>query len=296
MKKKILRIVLCIFAAFILFSPCLESGVVKADIGFDGGYDGGYDSGGSDWGGGSSWDDDDDDDYYYSGGYNNGGYSGGGGSADIGAVFLALFFCLVIAGIPITIMIIASNPKKSSNSVPLVDTTWMSVDNDLNMQVYLMYKELNDAWMKKDLEPVRHLLTDEMYNMYLMQLDTLIESGQTNIMKDYFFISGHIASKRKYKGKETIVMIFRIRCKDYIIDDRSNRVVRGKATDVLDYTYEFKLVRNVEPKTIICPSCGSEIKNEQGVICSHCGTVVHTNTNTLRLADKRMLRQTRSRR
>lgn len=296
MKKKILRIVLCIFAAFILFSPCLESGVVKADIGFDGGYDGGYDSGGSGWGGGSSWDDDDDDDYYYSGGYNNGGYSGGGGSADVGTVFLALFLCLVIAGIPITIMIIANNPKKSSNSVPLVDTTWMSVDNDLNMQVYLMYKELNDAWMKKDLEPVRHLLTDEMYNMYLMQLDTLIEKGETNIMKDYFFISGHISSKRKYKGKETIVMIFRIRCKDYIIDDRSNRVVRGKATDVLDYTYEFKLVRNVEPKTITCPSCGSEIKNEQGVICSHCGTVVHTNTNTLRLADKRMLRQTRSRR
>ncbi|MBR3890913.1 MAG: TIM44-like domain-containing protein [Bacilli bacterium] len=296
MKNKVLKIIFSFLLAITLISPFTVSNTVKADIGFDGGYDGGYDSGGSDWGGGSSWDDDDDDDYYYSGGYNNGSYSGGGGSADIGTMLLALFICGLAVGVPLTIVWLLNREMPNKSSVPLVDTSWMSVDEDLNMQAYLMYKELNDAWMKKDLEPVRHLLTDEMYNMYLMQLDTLIEKGETNIMKDYFFISGHISSKRKYKGKETIVMIFRIRCKDYIIDDRSKKVVRGKATDVIDYTYEFKLVRNVEPKTIICPSCGSEIKNEEGVICSHCGTVVHTNTNTLRLADKKVLRQTRSRR
>ena len=278
-----------------LFSPIFVSTIVKADIGFDGGYDDGYDSGYDSGGGYGSWDDDDDDDYYYSGGYSNGGYNGGGGSASAGTIFLALLIGVIAISIPLTIVYLTNKPKKLSSGVPLIDTKGMKVDDDLNMQVYLMYKELNDAWMNKDLEPVRHLLTDEMYNMYLMQLDTLLEQGQTNIMKDYLFVSGHIASKRKYKGKETIIMVFRIKCKDYIIDS-NNRVVRGRASDVLDYTYELKLVRNVDEKTITCPSCGSTIKNEQGVVCLHCGSILHTNTNSLRLADKRMLRQTRTRR
>ena len=128
-----------------------------------------------------------------------------------------------------------------------------------------------------------------------LKIQDAIEQNQTNIMKDYLFVSGHVYSRRKYKGKETAVMIFRIKCRDYIIDDTTNKVIRGKEKDIIDYTYEFKLVRNVEAKEIVCPSCGYMIQNKEGVVCPHCSSVVHTNTNTWRLADKRVLRQTRRR-
>ena len=292
MKKRLLKIILPITFLFILISTINVSSVVKADIGFDGDYDSGYDSGG---GYGGWYDDDDDDDYYY-GGYHSSNSSGGSsGSAPPEVVALAVFITLLPPIIILLVTHFSSKRKHRPRTPDLIDTRGMEVDDDLNMQVYLMYKELNDAWMKKDLEPIRHLLTDEMYNMYLMQLDTLIEQNQTNIMKDYLFVSGHVYSRRKYKGKETTVMIFRIKCRDYIIDDTTNKVIRGKEKDIIDYTYEFKLVRNVEAKEIVCPSCGYMIQNKEGVVCPHCSSVVHTNTNTWRLADKRVLRQTRRR-
>ena len=296
MKKKLLKVLLCLSFFALLIAPFAVSSTVKADIGFDGGYDGGY-SGGGGYGGGSSWGDyDDDDDYYYSGGY-SGNYSGGSGNLSGGAIAALLIFYAIVVITPIVVLIVRSKREKRSRmDAPAVNVSWMRVDDDLNMEVYLLYKAINDAWMKKDLEPVRHLLTDEMYNMYLMQLDTLIENGQTNVMKDYWFISGHISNRRKYKGKEIVDMIFRIKCKDYIIDDKTQRVVRGKATDVIEYTYEFRLIRNALPSTIVCPSCGGEVKGKDGVVCSHCGTVIHLHTDSFRLANKRVIRQLRFRR
>ena len=302
MKKKLLKILLCLSLVALFIAPFTISSTVKADIGFDGGYDGGYSGGGGyggGYGGGSSWDDDDDDDYYYSGGYNNNNNysSGSGGNLSTAEIVALIIFCVASIGIPIAItMIGATREKRVQMDAPAVNVSWMRVDEDLNMEVYLLYKAINDAWMKKDLEPVRHLLTDEMYNMYLMQLDTLIENKQTNIMKDYWFISGHISNRRKYKGKEIVDMIFRIKCKDYIIDDKTGKVVRGKATDVIEYTYDLRLIRNAIPKTITCPSCGGEVKGKDGVVCPNCQTIIHLHTDTFRLADKRVIRQLRFRR
>lgn len=292
MKKVISKILLLSLFVFAFMSPVFVSNVVKADIGFDGGFDSGYDSGyDSDWGG-SSWDDDDD---YYSGG----GYSGEDIDAEPMDVLLALLIEFVLVGVMVLIVFIALNRNRASKNRYTINqpisTYNMPVDDSLNMDVYLMYKELNNAWMNKDLDPVRHLLTDELYNMYLMQLDTLIENKQTNIMKDYLFISGHVASRVIVGDVEKIKVIFRIRCKDYIISDETGKVVRGKASDVLDYIYELDLVRDNGKKNIICPSCGAQIRGKDGVVCSHCGTVVHINTSQLRLANKKILHQSRYR-
>ena len=291
LKDKILKVILAMTFLTMIFSFCSIPSIVKADIGFDGDYDGGYDSGwDSDYDSGyDSWDDDDDD-YYYYGSSSGDGYSGG---ADAWVVFLALLICVV--PIVVVLLIVHLSDRKPRRKEYPINTFGMPVDDDLNMQVYLMYKELNDAWMKKNLEPVRHLLTDEMYNMYLMQLDELIDNGLTNVMTDYLFVSGHISSRRKYRGKETIVMIFRIKFKDYIVNE-NGYVVRGKARDVLDYTYELKLVRDVSDNKLVCPSCGYNVKSKEGVVCPHCGSVIHANTSELRLADKKIIYQIRSKR
>ena len=79
-------------------------------------------------------------------------------------------------------------------------------------------------------------------------------------------------------------------------NNSNNKVVRGNSRDVMDYTYEFKLVRNVVDKQIICPSCGANIATKEGVVCSHCGTVVNTSTGEFRLADKKIIYQSKIRR
>ena len=167
----------------------------------------------------------DDDDYYYSGS-NNSSSSYSGGTLTLPQSLIVIGIVVVSIAIPLTFYYCQYRAQKKrdnsrTNVSYEVDIRGMVVDDDLNMQVYLLYKQINDAWMKKDLDPVRHLLTDELYNMYLMQLDTLIESNQTNIMKDYSFISGSIEGWRIVNGKEYVSMFLKIRCKDYIVNEKN---------------------------------------------------------------------------
>ena len=284
MVKKISRI----FFMF-LFGLTLSFGSprrISADAGFDNDYDSSYDSGyDSGWGGssgGSSWRDDDD---------SNSNYNYSGEPLSGTALFIVILSVVVMVSIPISIQLNSEKRARRKRN-PLIDTYGLEVDDELNSLAFDIYEKINVAWMNKDLEPVRHLMTDDMYNMYLMQLDTLIESEQTNIMKNIRFVSGHVYSRRKYKGVETIVMIFRVTCKDYIVD-KDGWVVRGKRFMTHDYTYELKFVRNITSDRLICPSCGHELDIHDGVVCPHCETIIHDNVSSLRLSSKRMLRQSR---
>lgn len=256
---------------------------VSADIGFDGDYD----SGGSDWGGGygSDWDDDYDYDYSYDSDYS-------GEPLTIGQLFIVLG---ISAGLFIFIMYISklsNNAEKSRATSNWIKNQSGYVDHELNREVFDLYVRINDAWMNKNLEPVRELLTDEMYNMYLMQMTTLEMNGQTNVMSNYSFVSGKVIQHSKYRGMETVILLFRVRCKDYIVDS-TGRVVRGSKHKTCDYLYEIKLIRNSAAKKIKCPSCGANLDNKDGVKCSHCGSVIHAQTDRYRLANKEMVSQRR---
>jgi len=292
-KQKIFKIFLFIVFAIGFFFHIHVPGIILADAGFDSDYGSDYDSGygggyDNDWGGSSSGSSN--NNYY---GSSSSNYSGGGGDSSV-VVVIAIVLIVVVLCITIMKLVLIASDSSKRRPVAPINTFGMLVDDELNAQVFEMYKQINDAWMNKDLTSVRNLLTDEMYSMYEMQLYTLSEDGHTNIMGDYKFVSGHIYYRRKYKNKETVEMIFRVLCKDYIVDS-NNKVVRGRKRSTWDYTYEMKLVRNVDNKTIICPSCGNYLEAEDGIDCPHCHSIIHTNTNSYRLANKRMLRQVEKR-
>lgn len=292
MKKRVAKLFLLIFFGLSLFI-CGAKGI-KADAGFDNDYDGGSWGGSS--GGGGSWGGsyDDDDDWHSSSNSSGDRYYSSSGEPLTGwPLAIVLFVGIASIVLPIGYLVICEysrNVRYPSN--PEVNVRGLPVDDDLNCQVFDLYKALNVAWMNKDLEPVRHLLTDELYNMYLMQLDTLIEANQTNVMERFRFVSGHIKSKRRYKGIETITMIFRVTCKDYITNDKG-KVIRGNSHTIWDYTYEMKLVRKYDNKPVVCPNCNYTFKKNDGQVCPHCETIVHSPLDTLKLADKNMLRQSK---
>ena len=285
-KLKLLLFILFLFTSSFYIS---HPKGISADAGWDSDYDSGYggSSGGGSYGGG--WYDDDDD---Y--GYNRNSSSYSGEPLTGGEVMLLLIITGVLIAIPISINVAADRARIREDVDRRMSfyTDSLIKDKELNEEVFDLYKKLNIAWMNKDLEPVRHLLTDEMYNTYLMQIDELIEQGETNVMKDFDFVTGGIVSRRRYAGKDTVTMLFRVKCKDYVIDS-NKRVLRGKKNLTCDYLYELRLEKSATKKSIVCPSCGNTLENNDGVVCPHCETIIHTSTNRFRLANKRMVYQTR---
>ncbi len=304
----LLIIITPIMSFFVINKPSYTYVQTLADSGFDSDYSD-YDSGwDSDYGGGSGgyWDDDDDNYYDRDDNYQYESYSGG--PADIGTVLLALAVCAAFGSIPLLISFAISRARKPrTRKIP----THIHIKNvlanyyglkagdgsniDLIKNIYAIYVEIQKAWMNRDLTPVRHLLTDEIFNMYQMQLETLIEDNQINVMSNFEFVCGKLYTIKTKNNIESLDVVLCVNCKDYIIDAKTNKVISGNKRAKLTYIYELTLLRDFNAKKEInCPSCGALVKQQMSATCSHCNSSLILTSSILTMSNKRILHQFKS--
>lgn len=162
---------------------------------------------------------------------------------------------------------------------------------EFNLRVFEIYRDIQIAWMNRNVEPVRHLLSDEMFNMYRTQLATLIAKNQKNIMEDFEFIDACIIDVSNNKGKEQIKVKLHVTCRDYLVDSNDN-VIRGDKHRINDYTYQLVFVRSqVSSDVKKCLSCGAPLDNSVSTKCEYCGSVIIRESDNFVMTDKKMLKQ-----
>ena len=206
--------------------------ITPIDSGFDSDY-GDYDnddSWGGGYGGGSYWDDDDDYNNNHNSSNKNSGsssyYSGEPLSPEGVAYLLAILFIMIVPAIIIICVKSGSRPKQTYTRKTIYHNP-LTVEEQINntllnryglrrgdgsnlkliQNAYQNYVEIQKAWMNRDLTPIKHLLTDEMYNMYQMQVETLIEDNQINVMSDFEFVSGGLVSVKNINNLETLKIV-----------------------------------------------------------------------------------------
>lgn len=167
----------------------------------------------------------------------------------------------------------------------------LNIDN-FYKETFNIYKEVQLAWMDNDIERVRSILSDEMFNTYRMQLETLRVKNQKNIMEDITLKNVYITNIIKENNKEIIDVIMNVTCKDYLIDITTKKVLRGNKDKVWNYEYKLSYMRTIVFKnTDTCPNCGAPLNYGQSVKCEHCGTIINRETDNFVLIDKKMLKQ-----
>ena len=212
-KKKILLILAVILMGFgTLYRPAL------ADSGWDSDYDSGgsWDSG-SDWDSSSSWDSGSDWDSSSSWSSGGSSISGSGGGISLVAVIIVVVIIVVVVsknggnkgGGSSNISNSINGSNNISNYKDIDSEKIKSIDKDLNVsefktKVFRTYKDIQTAWMNFDTDTIRKLTTDEIYNMYSSQLETLKLKKQRNIMKDIELIDVKIIDIHKENDVITI--------------------------------------------------------------------------------------------
>ena len=269
MKKKMFLIIICILLVG-LFATTYHMELVGADSGFDSSYD-----------------------------------SGGDSDGDISGLTYLIYLCieyppLAIAVVTIIVILYFRNKKKGkqiiekalNSKLDLLDVNIFQEEKRLEIESFNLYKQIQFAWMNFDEETIRKCTTDEMYNMYLMQLDTLKVKNQKNVMYDIKYISSNIKEKYEENGQETIVMNMQVSCYDFIIDTKTNNVVRGNSSKLNIYNYELTFVRTKENKQVdICPQCGAPVEGNNSGVCEYCRSTLISNDYTLVMSKKKMLSQ-----
>lgn len=274
MKKKfksLICILLCIFAVATTLN-------VKADSGWDSSYD----SGGSSWSSSDSWSSS--SDYSSS-------YSGDVDGSDVIFLVLAIFIFAII------IIAFGSKGTKTStssyhyNDISLEDLQKYLPGKTLEQvkkDVFARFVNIQEAWMNFDYDALREYCTDELYNTYISQLETLkLKNGQ-NIMSDYQNLDMKITNITSENNVVSLTVYAEIRFHDYVINAKTNEVTRGSKDRLMTNHYLMTFViKKGDAKSIKnCPSCGAPFKHNASGICEYCGSTIIKEADELVLSKK----------
>ena len=114
-------------------------------------------------------------------------------------------------------------------------------EEEFNKTAFNLYKEIQIAWCNFDLNKLKKLIDEKMYNEYTKKLEELQKHKQKNIMTDIEYKNNKIIDIRVEESIEIIECEMEVICYDYIIND-NDEVIKGKKDK--KYNYIYKLVFN----------------------------------------------------
>lgn len=291
MKRKIYKNTFLILTIMLLLSVPIP---IFADVGsFES-----YDSGGS-WDYDYSYDDYDydydrydDDDYSYS---SSG--SGNSGTSTFDSIVLILFVIVVI--------VISSKKTNNQaarryninrNSQPTIDVEEnveervKRIDELFNEEQFIawvkeVFVKMQEAWSERDWSVIRCFESNNLFEQHQKQLEGYIENHQINKMERICVKSAQLSKFEQSGDKDILTVILNSKMIDYIIDDRTQEIIKGDRTTERHSTYKMVFIRKTGVKTkegnseinaTNCPNCGAPTQIASSGKCEYCGTIVTT--------------------
>lgn len=140
-----------------------------------------------------------------------------------------------------------------------------------------IFVKLHMAVMLKDLERVRHFLSDELYQKYFNVIQELEEKNLIHMYDEFNVASTEIMNVEITEEYFLIYVMIRSKCMDYYIDKDTKKYVSGnnvrreERNHIL--TFMKKRNHNIQGNARRCPSCGANIDVNHDGKCSYCGTI-----------------------
>lgn len=313
--EKVEKLIIKIFFCLIILS--LFPVIVEADVGNYESYDFGdsdWDFGGSDWGG-SDWDFGDSDwDYDDSGHHSS--YSSSRDNFEWEDVTTALGFLFFI--FIITLIINKNKPdysidrnyirygvrpnknpqivnhsstyKRSLYRSEVVAKKIKEIDplfdeNEFLSWVKSMFVKMQNAWEKREWEPMRTFESDSLFEQHLSQIKEYIDKKQINQIDGIDVHYAELVSFNQDNEKDMLEVALNVSMVDYIKDENTNEVIKGNKETRIMNTYKMIFTRKKgvltqkepdEPEEVICPNCGAKVKVTISGKCDYCQTVITT--------------------
>ena len=288
---------------------CL-AGTIRSEAGFGDFND--YDSGSSDWGSssdsdwGSSWD----SDSSWDSSWDSSGGSGGGVSVSsiIFIIVILIFFSPIMklfrgssntsggrstgAGGSRTERVLPDRTVEISDIIQERDPLFTAPD--FISFVKQVYVDIQDAWCKRDLEPVRGVLHQNLYQQTERQIEKKIADGIVNYLERISVNTAYLTSYRKDAEYEYLTVYLAASMIDYQVKEATGQVVYGDKTTRWNLKYKMKFMRSLSSTTresgkvergMNCPNCGAPLTGTSFGKCEYCDSIVTTGTYNWVLSD-----------
>jgi predicted lipid-binding transport protein (Tim44 family) len=245
--------------------------------------------------------------------YNSGGGGGGGGDFDIGVLIgwlINLFVESPILGLIVVVIIIIAYHimKKKSNDPSYINKTVnQQAENDVTMDysgvvadeiraidpefssdkfigfAREVFMTIQSAWTAKDWKPIRPFESETLFNTHKQQLDEYIRLGKTNVVEKIAIKHCSLHSFKQDGDKEVLTVWLNAVMRDYVIDDKTKKVLESDPNRDWYMKYEMVFNRKAGVKTdpgkkgntiTNCPNCGAPTEVTSSGQCAYCGSVI----------------------
>lgn len=154
------------------------------------------------------------------------------------------------------------------------------------------YVDIQNAWMEFDYDVLSNKTTNELYNQYLMQLETLKAKGQKNVMNSFTYVKGKVTNIEKTDNQLAVTVEIVTRFYDYIINQKDEKILRGDDYKKVTLHYQMTFVKSTKKSiTTHCPNCGAKLKKTSTNVCEFCKTTITKESKEWLLAEKKSIRQ-----
>ncbi len=136
------------------------------------------------------------------------------------------------------------------------------------------------AWMKRNQDLARAVMSEALYRRHKMQTDELLQKGRTNVLENIVIGGTKIVKIISENDYDAITVRIRASMSDYMVDDKTGQVVDGhkEPRPFTEYwafvrRYDKKTQKPSEAKAYICQNCGAPLEINESGKCSYCGTL-----------------------
>lgn len=281
--KKVLKgvFVLLITITSMLFIP------VYADAGWDSNYSSG--SSGFDSGGYSSSNYDDYSSFWDSRDSDYDTYGSGTSSSTFARYkdkegFIVVFCFLILIIFILEYYQKITKKRNMINHDDLVKKFFPSYTEERLLQTLKdRFFEIQDAWMEFDYKTLKKLCSEELFYTYKTDLEFLQAKNEKNIMSDYTVNYATIRDIKEENGIIIIDMYLRTAFYDYVINEKTEEIVRGNNYNKVHNMYVLTFIVSKKASDGICPNCGSKIKGDE---CPYCHTHIKMSSDDFLLSTK----------
>jgi predicted lipid-binding transport protein (Tim44 family) len=113
---------------------------------------------------------------------------------------------------------------------------------DMGMDVFF---KVQGAWANRDMAPVRHLLTEEMYRLLQGDVDNLKAAKKINRLENIAVRSVDITEAWQESGADYITVRMYANLLDYNVDETTGQVVEGSKTEPVKFEEYWTFTRPV---------------------------------------------------
>lgn len=171
-------------------------------------------------------------------------------------------------------------------------------DENFDTEQFLLWAKnifitIQTAWAQRDWEKIRTIEKEELFEQHNAQLQEYIRLGRINCIERINVNQAFLHKYVRDENFEHLTVCMKVRMIDYIIDEKSGKLLKGNKDNDVYMTYLLTFTRRKGIKTTLingvisnsCPHCGAPVDSASAGRCEYCGSIVHSGEYNWVLSD-----------